>query len=94
MTEKQLEQKLVAAVYAEGGIAYKFTSPGRTGVPDRIVILPAGRVGFVEVKKPKVGKLSNSQKFELRRLSELGCKCFVLDSERAIDLVIEAIKDE
>lgn len=93
MTEKQLEQKLVGAVYIEGGIAYKFTSPGRAGVPDRLVILPNGRIGFVEVKRPNVGRLSNGQKFELKRLSDLGCKCFILDDPADIEMIIEAIKE-
>lgn len=51
MREKQIEQKLVKAVKAMGGIALKFISPGFDGMPDRLVLLPAGKYGFVEVKR-------------------------------------------
>ena len=52
MLEKSVEQKLVAAVKQLGGIAPKFVSPGLDGVPDRIILLPGGRMGFVECKAP------------------------------------------
>ena len=52
MREKSIEEKLVAAVKAVGGVCWKFTSPGTSGVPDRIVLMPSGRIGFVEVKAP------------------------------------------
>ena len=50
MREKTIEQKLVQAVKAKGGIAPKFVSPGFSGVPDRLILLPDGKCGFVEVK--------------------------------------------
>ena len=52
MREKTVEQKLVKAVKAAGGICPKWTAPGFDGLPDRIVLLPGGRMGFVEVKAP------------------------------------------
>ncbi|EKA7759821.1 VRR-NUC domain-containing protein, partial [Listeria innocua] len=48
MQEKYIEKKLVAAVKDMGGIALKFVSPGVDGVPDRIVLLPMGRMAFIE----------------------------------------------
>ena len=50
MREKFVEQKLVRAVKAMGGIAPKFTSPGMAGMPDRLILLPDGKMGFVELK--------------------------------------------
>ena len=50
MREKMIEQKLVTTVKRMGGIAPKFISPGFDGMPDRIVLLPPGKIGFVEVK--------------------------------------------
>ena len=88
MTEKQLEEKLVKAVKNRGGIAYKFTSPSRTGVPDRLVVLPGGKIGFVEVKKPKKGKLSKIQKRELKKLTALKCKCYVLNDPLDIQSIL------
>ena len=52
MREHTIEQKLVAAVKQLGGIAPKFVSPGLNGVPDRIILLPGGCMGFVECKAP------------------------------------------
>jgi hypothetical protein len=51
MMEKSIEQKLVAKVKKLGGICPKFISPGYDGMPDRLVLLPKGKIGFVEVKK-------------------------------------------
>ena len=52
MLEKKIEQKLVKAVKKEGGLCLKFVSPGMDGMPDRIVLMPGGRIAFVEVKAP------------------------------------------
>ena len=52
MTEKELELMLVKEVKRRGGRAYKFISPGINGMPDRLVLLPKGYIGFVEVKAP------------------------------------------
>jgi hypothetical protein len=50
MDEKQIERRLVAEVKAAGGWCPKFISPGADGMPDRIVLMPGGRIAFVEVK--------------------------------------------
>ena len=47
MREKTVEQKLVQAVRAKGGVCWKFTSPSTVGVPDRVVILPGGHIEAV-----------------------------------------------
>ena len=49
MQEKYIEKKLVAAVKNMGGIAPKLVSPGFIGMPVRIVLLPMGRIAFVEL---------------------------------------------
>ena len=50
MREKTIEAKLVKAVKSMGGLAPKFVSPGFDGVPDRLVLLPDGKIAFVELK--------------------------------------------
>ena len=65
--ENRVEQRLIDGVEALGGITFKFVSPGRAGVPDRVVILPGGDVHFVELKALG-GKPSRIQ---LRRISQL-----------------------
>lgn len=88
MRESTVEKHLVAKVKAAGGIAYKFVSPGRAGVPDRLVVLPHGRLFFAELKAP--GKVATAgQCREHDRLRELGHDVFVLDSHLAIDNLME-----
>lgn len=90
MREKTIEQKLVSAVRSKGGIAPKFVSPGFDGMPDRLVLLPDGKCGFVEVKAPgrKPRPLQETRIILLRRL---GFSVFVLDDESQIPQIISEI---
>lgn len=90
MRERQIEQKLVKAVKAAGGIAPKLTSPGFDGMPDRMVMMPGGRIGFVEVKAPgeKPRPLQLSRHRLLRRL---GFKVYVLDDAEQIEIILREI---
>ena len=91
MLEREIERKLVNAVKERGGICWKFTSPGTAGVPDRIVLMPKGRIAFVETKAPgeKLRKLQEKRK---RQLESLGFKVFCLDSIEDIPKVIAEIE--
>ena len=87
MREKGIEQKLVKAVKAAGGIAPKFVSPGYDGMPDRLVILPGGRMAFVEVKAP--GKKPRPLQISRHKmLKRLGCMVFVLDDVSGIEKIL------
>lgn len=91
MREKEIERRLVRAVRDAGGICPKFVSPGMSGMPDRIVLLPGGRCGFVEVKAP--GKAARPlQASRHRMLRRLGFKTFVLDDEDQIGEIIDEIQ--
>ena len=72
MRESELEKILVREVAAAGGKAYKFVSPGNDGVPDRIVVLPKGRVYFVELKSD-IGQATKLQGVQIVRLVSMGC---------------------
>ena len=90
MREKQIEQKLVKAVRAAGGVCPKWVSPGMDGMPDRMVLLPSGRIGFVEVKAP--GETPHPlQTNRHRQLRTLGFPVFVLDASEKIPWVLEEI---
>ena len=91
MREKDLERKLVAGVKAGGGICPKWVSPGFDGVPDRIVLMPPGRIAFVEVKAPgrKPRPLQRSRHQLLRRM---GFRVYVLDNETQIQRIISETK--
>lgn len=70
--EKEIEAKLRKLVESRGGLCLKWVCPGWVGVPDRIVLLPGGRVIFVETKRPKGGKVSPMQEWWRRKLTQLG----------------------
>jgi hypothetical protein len=91
MREKATEQKLILMIKAAGGIAPKFISPGYDGMPDRIVLLPEGRIAFVEVKVPgkKPRPLQQARHDMLRRL---GFKVFVLDDTSQIGDILDEIR--
>lgn len=91
MREKEIEQKLVRAVKAAGGICPKWVSPGMDGVPDRIVLLPGMKIGFVEVKAPgQKPRLLQIKRHELLR--KLGFRVYVLDSTEQIGGIIDGIR--
>ena len=90
MREKQTEQKLVLAVKQRGGICPKFVSPGFDGMPDRIVLLPGGKMGFAEVKAPG-NKPRPLQKARHGMLRCLGFKVYVLDDEKQIEEILSEI---
>lgn len=88
MREKVVEEALVRAVKCRGGLALKLTSPSWVGIPDRLVLLPQGRLGFVEVKAP--GKVPRPlQVRRLEQLKNLGFKVYVLDSLEKIEGVLD-----
>lgn len=90
MREREIEQKLVREVKKRGGICPKWVSPGWAGVPDRMVLLPKGRMGFVEVKAH--GEVPRAlQMVRHRLLKELGYKVFVLDDAEQIKGILDEI---
>ena len=78
MLEKDIEAHLVEGIKRLGGVAYKFTSPGRRNVPDRICVLPGGSIVFVELKAPGK-KPTAGQAREHQRLRDLGQQVDVCD---------------
>ena len=89
--EAKIEEKLVKAVKKAGGLCLKLVSPGYVGVPDRIVLVAIGKIGFVEVKAP--GK--KPRKIQLKRHRELrvlGSNTYVLDDVNQIGGIIDAIR--
>lgn len=91
MLEKIIEHKLAVMVKKCGGIAVKFVSPGFDGMPDRLVLLPFGKVAFVEVKAPNK-KPRPLQKARHRLLKKLGFKVYVLDDAEQIGGIIDEIR--
>lgn len=91
MREREIEQKFTQAVKKCGGLALKFVSPGNDGMPDRLTLLPGGKMGFVEVKAP--GKTPRPlQRQRHRLLRELGFRVYVLDDMSQIGGIIDDIQ--
>ena len=91
MREKIIEQHLVKAVKNSGGIAPKLVSPAFDGMPDRQVLLPGGKIGFVEVKAP--GK--EPRPLQVARhglLRRLGFKVYILDAPEQIGGILDEIR--
>ena len=83
--ESSMEREFTTYARERGCIHWKWTSPGRPGVPDRILIVPSSMrtvmrpaVRFVEWKK-KGGRLSGSQKRRIDQLRDAGCIVEVFD---------------
>lgn len=91
--ESDLEARLVKGVAALGGRAYKFVSPGNTGVPDRLVVLPGGRVFFVELKTD-AGSLSPRQKLQIERLVRQGADVTVARGSAGVDRCLDRFRRE
>lgn len=90
MKEKVIEQKLVSEVRKHGGICPKWVASGFDGMPDRIVLLPGRKFGFVEVKAPGE-KPRPLQAARHRLLGKLGFEVHVLDDPEQIGGIIHAI---
>lgn len=91
MREKIIEHKLLMEAKKIGGLALKFVSPGFDGMPDRIVLLPGGKIGFVEVKAPG-GKLRPLQQARHNLLRRMGFKVYVLDGTDQIGVILDEIQ--
>jgi hypothetical protein len=88
--ERELEKQLIDEVKKRGGMCEKWIS-GTVGWPDRIVILPDGKVGFVEVKRPGE-KPRTIQLHRHKQLRKLGMEVYVLDSPEQIGGILDGIQ--
>ena len=90
MREREVERKLTKETKKRSGMALKFVSPGWDGAPDRLVLMPNGRMAFVELKAPgrKLRPLQVRRKAQLERL---GFQVYVVDGVEQIDAILDAI---
>lgn len=93
MNEARIEKRLVCEIEKISGKAYKFISPGMSGAPDRIVLLPGGRMYFVELKAP--GELPRPlQVYRSKQLKKLGFEVRCIDTVEKVKEFIEEVKLE
>ena len=93
MLESTIEGYLRDEIKKLGGKAFKWVSPGTRGVPDRIVVLPGGRIFFIELKAP--GKKSTLLQTRVQdKLRQLGCIVLVIDSKDRVKDFIKSLCNE
>lgn len=86
-SEKSLEKKLVSEVQRLGGLALKFWPVTFTGLPDRIILMPRGRVYFVELKS--AGKKPTARQLKVHeQLRAMGFCVWTVDNEKELIRVI------
>ena len=88
--ERQIEQRLVTETRKRGGMALKFVSPSFAGMPDHLILLPDGKMAFVEVKAPG----QKPRPLQVKRhamLRKLGFKVFVLDAASDIPMMLKKV---
>jgi hypothetical protein len=91
--ERDIEKALVAMVKRRGGLCLKWTCPGWSGVPDRIILLPHGHIIFAELKRPKGGKVAPLQQWWRDKLNELGFDHYYIynhENVKGLELVLIA----
>lgn len=88
--ESNIERKLVQGVKCLGGLCLKWTSPSFTGVPDRIVFMPKGKIYLVETKADK-GTLSHRQMAVMRQLAKLGTEVHIVRGDKGLQGFLEEI---
>lgn len=86
--EKWLERdRLKPAIEKAGGLCLKLFSPWFTGLPDRMILMPGGRITFVEVKTTGK-KLQPRQIYVKAQLEKLGFRVFKVDSEESLIIAL------
>mgnify|MGYP003619678581 FL=1 len=91
MHERDVDRKLVREVLDRDGLALKLSCPGMDGMPDRLILLTGGRVGFAEIKAPG----QHPRPLQLRRkrqLETLGFRVFVIDQPDQIGGVLDELQ--
>ena len=93
MLESKIEKKLVSLVRRLGGECLKFVSPGNAGVPDRIVMMPHGKIYFVELKAP--GEKPRALQIAVHdRFKRLGFPVTVIDSMEGVEDFVRALEED
>ena len=91
MHERDVDRKLVREVLDRDGLALKLSCPGMDGMPDRLILLTGGCMGFAEIKAPG----QHPRPLQLRRkrqLETLGFRVYVIDHPDQIGGVLDEIQ--
>ena len=91
MRETAVEKHLTTEAKKRGGMSVKFVSPGLDGVPDRLVLLPGGKLAFVELKAPGK-KMRPFQFYRAKQLTALGFRVYCADRKEVIGGILDEIQ--
>lgn len=91
VNEKSIEQRLAQMVKKAGGMAPKFVSPSFAGMPDRLILLPDGKMAFAELKAPGM-KPRTLQVARHEMLRRLGFKVYVIDGTEQIGEMLNELQ--
>ena len=91
MRETAVEKHLAVEAKKRGGMSVKFVSPGLDGVPDRLVLLPGGKLAFVELKAPGK-KMRPLQVHRAKQLIALGFRVYCADRKEMIGGILDEIQ--
>lgn len=90
MREIEIEEYLVKEAKKRHGLCLKFICPSMDGVPDRILLLPGGKIAFVELKAP--GKKPRALQIKrMKQIAKLGFKGLVVDSKELAQTTLDEI---
>jgi len=87
-SEKTLEKKLNASIKELGGLSIKLLTAHFTGLPDRLCLLPGGRLFFCEIKTTKQKPRKIQEKVH-KMLRDLGFKVYIIDKTKNIQYLVE-----
>lgn len=79
MLEKDIEKAVCDYARKNGVLSYKFTSPARRSVPDRLFICPSGRMFFIEFKR-EGEQPTAAQAVEIAKIRKQGVPVYVIDN--------------
>jgi Holliday junction resolvase len=83
MTEQQIQSKVIKKLENNGWYVIKLIRTTKVGIPD-LMAIKEGVVKFFEVKRPKVGVVSEIQKYRIKQLNEHGIEAVIITSEQEI----------
>ena len=90
--ETSIETRLRNGVKDLDGYCIKLSPLGKVGIPDRLLLLPGGRVVFVECKKPRGSRIARMQEHWRDEIERLGFRHEYVFTREDVDQLMEEMK--